>query len=68
MVKWVSAIRYPYGYMDNGYMDPNTKYDDLRFKKIMRMNSQSFQNLILKIESHSIFQPTGNKPQAPVEL
>ena len=31
------------------------KYDDLRFKKIMRMDSQSFQNLILKIESHSIF-------------
>src|SRR5256885_9790819 len=44
------------------------KYDDLRFKKIMRMDSQSFQNIILKIESHSIFQPTGNKPQAPVEL
>ena len=44
------------------------KYDDLRFKKIMRMDSQSFQNLILKFESHSIFQPTGNKPQAPVEL
>ena len=45
-----------------------SKYNDLRFKKIMRMDSQSFQNLILKIESHSIFQPTGNKSQAPVEL
>src|SRR3954466_12207320 len=44
------------------------KYDDLRFKKIIRMDSRSFQNLILKIESHSTFQSTGNKPQAPVEL
>src|SRR5437764_14957245 len=34
----------------------------------MRMDSLHFQNLILKIELHSIFQPTGNKPQAPVEL
>ena len=24
MIKWVSAICYPYGYMDNEYMDPNT--------------------------------------------
>jgi hypothetical protein len=44
------------------------KYDDMRFKRIMRMDSWSFQHLILKIESHSIFQSTGNKPQAPVEL
>ena len=44
------------------------KYDDIRFKKIMRMDSQSFQNLITNIEIHSIFQSTGNKQQAPVEL
>src|SRR5207247_2257979 len=30
-------------------------YDDTRFKRIMRMDSQSFQNLIKKIETHSVF-------------
>ncbi len=44
------------------------KYDDVRFKRIMRMDSQSFQNLLMKIKSHLIFQSSGNKPQAPVEL
>jgi hypothetical protein len=44
------------------------KYNDVRFKKIMRMDFQSFQNLLIKIELHSIFQSTGNKQQAPVEL
>lgn len=44
------------------------RYDDVRFKRVMRMDSQSFQNLITKIETHSIFQSTGNKQQAPVEL
>ena len=44
------------------------EYDDIRFKKVMRMDSQSFQNLITNIEAHSIFQSTGNKKQAPVEL
>lgn len=43
-------------------------YDDTRFKRIMRMDSQSFQNLIKKIETHLIFQSSGNKQQAPVEL
>jgi len=43
-------------------------YDDVRFKRIMRMDPQSFQSLITKIETHSIFQSTGNKQQAPVEL
>ena len=44
------------------------KYDDIRFKKILRMDPQSFQNLTTKIGTHSIFQSTGNKQQAPVEL
>ncbi|GBB99566.1 hypothetical protein RclHR1_35610001 [Rhizophagus clarus] len=44
------------------------KYDDIRFKKIMRMDSQSFQNLATKIGTYSIFQSTGNKQQASVEL
>ncbi|GES96260.1 putative nuclease HARBI1 [Rhizophagus clarus] len=44
------------------------KYDDIGFKKIMRMDSQSFQYLATKIGTHSIFQSTGNKQQAPVEL
>jgi hypothetical protein len=43
-------------------------YDDIRFKKIMRMDPQSFQNLITTIKTHSIFQSTGNKKQAPIEL
>ena len=43
-------------------------YDDTRFKRIMRMDSQSFQSFIKKIETHSIFQSSGNKQQAPVEL
>ena len=24
ITKWVSAIRYPYGYTDDGYTDPNS--------------------------------------------
>jgi hypothetical protein len=44
------------------------KYDDIRFKRIMRMDSQSFQNFLIKIQSHPIFQPTSNNQQAPVEL
>jgi hypothetical protein len=32
------------------------------------MDPQSFQNLITTIETHSIFQSTGNKKQAPIEL
>jgi len=32
------------------------------------MNSQSFQNLLMKIKSHLIFQSFGNKPQALVKL
>lgn len=44
------------------------RYDDVRFKRIMRMDAQSFQNLITKIETHSIFQSTGNKQQAPIEF
>lgn len=44
------------------------KYDDIRFKRIIRMDSCSFQSLLIKIKSHSVFQPTGTKPQAPVEL
>ena len=34
----------------------------------MRMDPQSFQDLITKIKTYSIFQSTGNKQQAPVEL
>ena len=34
----------------------------------MRMDSQSFQNLLMKIKSHLIFQSSDNKLQAPVEL
>ena len=40
------------------------KYDDFRFKKIMRMDSQSFQTFLIKIKLHSIFQPTGNRQQS----
>ena len=43
-------------------------YDDIKFKKIMKMDLQSFLNLITKIENHSIFQLTSNKQQASVEL
>ncbi len=32
------------------------------------MDSQSFQNLLMKIKSHLIFQLSDNKPQALVEL
>jgi len=34
----------------------------------MRMNSESFQNFITKIRTHSIFQSAGNRQQAPIEL
>ena len=42
------------------YNDILPTYDDVRFKRLMKMDPQSFQ--------HSIFQSTGNKQQTPIEL
>src|SRR5262249_10219246 len=39
-----------------------------RFKIIMRMNPISFQNLILMLNTHPIFQNNSKNLQAPVEL
>src|SRR6266498_2002948 len=52
----------------NSCYSSSRTYNDVKFKRIMRMDPQSFQSLITKIETHSIFQSTGNKQQAPVEL
>ena len=43
-------------------------YDDKRFKKILRMTSESFKRLVQLISSHDIFKSNGNRKQAPVEL
>ena len=44
------------------------KYDDHRFKVIMRMNSDNFQKLVSILVCHPIFQNNSNNLQAPVEL
>ncbi|UZO24818.1 uncharacterized protein OCT59_017112 [Rhizophagus irregularis] len=44
------------------------KYDDIRFKKNYGNGFPKLTNLITNIESHSIFQSTGNRQQVPVEL
>jgi hypothetical protein len=44
------------------------KYDDYRFKVIMRMNSDNFQKLVSMLVYHPIFQNNSNNLQSPVEL
>ncbi|CAB5364010.1 unnamed protein product [Rhizophagus irregularis] len=44
------------------------KYEDCRFKKIIRMNSINFQKLVSLLITHPIFQNNSNHSQAPVEL
>ncbi len=43
-------------------------YDDIRFKKVLRMEKQHFIKLVQVLQNDTIFQSEGNKPQAPVEL
>ncbi|CAI2198037.1 4692_t:CDS:1, partial [Funneliformis geosporum] len=43
-------------------------YDDIRFKKIMRMDSINFQKLISVLNPLPIFQNNSNNLQASVEL
>src|SRR6266540_597801 len=43
-------------------------YDDKRFKKILRMTSESFKKLVQLISSHNIFKSNSQRKQAPVEL
>ena len=43
-------------------------YDDKRFKKILRMTSESFKKLVQLISSHDIFKSNSQRKQAPVEL
>ncbi|GET52907.1 putative nuclease HARBI1 [Rhizophagus irregularis DAOM 181602=DAOM 197198] len=44
------------------------KYEDCRFKKIIRMNSINFQKLVSLLITHPIFQNNRNHLQASVEL
>ena len=43
-------------------------YDDSRFKKILRMFSESFKVLVNLLNTHPIFQSNNVKQQAPIEL
>ena len=43
-------------------------YDEIRFKKVLRMEKQQFNKLVQILQNDTIFQSKGNKPQAPVEL
>lgn len=52
----------------NWYNDILPKYDDSRFKKIIRMESINFQKLVSLLVTHPIFQNNSNLLQAPVEL
>ncbi|PKY53917.1 hypothetical protein RhiirA4_472402 [Rhizophagus irregularis] len=44
------------------------KYDDSRFKIIMRMDPVNFQNLLSKLITYPVFQNNSNHSQAPVEF
>src|SRR6266542_3621562 len=44
------------------------KYDDNRFKIVMRMDSVNFQYLVSMLNTHPIFQNNSNNLQASVEL
>jgi hypothetical protein len=50
------------------YNDILPSYDDIRFKKIMRMLPENFKALVNLINTHPIFQSNYIKQQAPVEL
>src|SRR2546429_1396855 len=50
------------------YNDILPTYDDVRFKKILRMFPENFKSLVSLIKNHSIFQSNNSKKQAPVEL
>ena len=43
-------------------------YDDIHFKKVLRMEKQQFNKLVQVLQDDTIFQNGGSKPQAPVEL
>src|SRR3989337_2212983 len=43
-------------------------YDEIRFKKVLRIEKQQFNKLVQILQNDTIFQSKGNKPQAPVEL
>jgi hypothetical protein len=43
-------------------------YDDVRFKKVLRMLPETFKSLVNLIKNHLIFQSNNLKQQAPVEL
>ncbi|CAB5384567.1 unnamed protein product [Rhizophagus irregularis] len=44
------------------------KYEDCRFKKIIRMNSINFQKIVSLLITHPIFQNNSNHLQVSVEL
>ena len=43
-------------------------YDNICFKKVLRMEKQHFIKLVQVLQNNTIFQSEGNKPQVPVEL
>jgi len=43
-------------------------YDDIRFKKVMRMLPESFKSLTNLLKDHLIFVSNNNKQQVPVEF
>ena len=43
-------------------------YNNIRFKKILRMEKQHFIKLVQVLQNDTIFQSEGNKPQVSVEL
>jgi hypothetical protein len=58
---YLETCKYTVGKSQEWWHSILPNYNDTRFKKIMRMDPVSFQNLITKIEIHSIFQSSGNK-------
>jgi hypothetical protein len=50
------------------YNDILPAYDNIRFKKILRMLPENFKLLVNLIKNHSIFQNNNSKQQSPVEL
>ena len=43
-------------------------YDDIQYKKVLRMEKQQFNRLVQILQHDIVFQDKGNKPQASVDF
>jgi hypothetical protein len=67
-VRYLEPRMYNIAKSQHWYHNILPSYDDVRFKKVMRMFPENFEKLVNLLSSHSIFQTNSVKKQAPVEL